>query len=459
MPKSALLFRWSLLLAPLMALAACSDNHHDDAGLHDAGGRPDAQPAADASPLDGNVPSLDALPLADAAPTPDAAPDAGVDASALVTVTVLDGGPVQNAIVLFHDETGHVLDVKMTGADGKTSGAVPTGGMVTTATVGSTTIMGVNPGDALIFGAITSTAPQRSAVLALTDTRPGYFEWGCGMGRPVNFGMTLPITVDPSCLPLEVLAIDFGKGLPYEYAVANDVNLPSSMTTTVTVGPWLMDFVRLHVETSSAPPNNNIGDHLSASVLKRGQPYPLQYPGIQFVQQDFSVPPAFGATGVLIDAGYMTTVSSSQAYAQIYQEQPTITATIAFDWGRMLALPGDLAIDRSNAARPTIAWSMRQASQATAVVASIIASGGTSWTIYAPASTQSPLRLPELPAQLSSLALSGSLTGSVIFYADDGLATWSQYLHEIGTSMDNLRGRLQRTNPATVRISAIGASP
>jgi hypothetical protein len=425
-------------LAWSVVLAACSDNHQSDAGL-------DAT-----SPLDA-LPAIDAQSRADATASPDGSAD--TDAGGSVLVTVFDGGPVQGAIVLFHDETGHVLEMKMTGADGKTSGSVPPGGMVTTATIGSTTIMGVNPGDTLVFGTATSTSPPHYVVLVFS-TNTGYFEWGCGGDYPPIFGRKLQIHVAPECFPLNVLGMEFGRVLPFSYALATGI-AASSRTTTVTVGAWMHDFTHLFIQTSSVPPHNNT-QHLQAAALNRGRAYPLQYPGDESVRSDFAIPNGFTATGLRIDARYTQTISSTDGFSQLYQQQASITATVAFDWASMLPLPRDLHLDPGTAGRPRIAWTMRHVAQTIAVVATISGSNGNSWTVYAPATIAASLRLPELPIQLSALAVTGGLTGSVIYYADDGLMNWSQYLREVGTNTDELEPRLSRAIPGTVRLSGIG---
>ena len=117
-------------------LLGCSGEvAHTDAAVGDGGAEVDATLEVDAG-------------------APDGGPTGLVEVEVLGWLT-MRGQPIVGAPVLFHDASGALVARETTGADGRASAEVEAGGSVTVIHFADdrlTTILGVEPGDQLVFG-------------------------------------------------------------------------------------------------------------------------------------------------------------------------------------------------------------------------------------------------------------------------------------------------------------------
>lgn len=304
---------------PLVVLACVSSDDSNptlpdvDAGfVFDGGGKLDAG-------------SVDAT-LNDAGQADTSAPvDAGADASLPVTLVVTKAGqPESGVTVVFHAPDGTFVDSVVTGADGKATHVVASGGQVTAlfgtpAHANIVTLVGVQPGD--ILNAVDSSAddypsPPEVSVTAIPQggpSEPNFYSVNVGVCQTTFTAGQLPATFPlyrPSCardgkFPVLILAegnTELGFTAKKQNAMAADGGVSN---VDLSAGTWSTTQPTFTVQTSNAPtttqqarvsysevadgvvfpttmtfdPSLDAGVQSSAFIVHPGYPDSIQYEG------------------------------------------------------------------------------------------------------------------------------------------------------------------------------------
>ena len=222
-------------------------------------------------PVDATV---DAIGQDDATNAGDAA------ATGVVHVVVQNIGSVSGLAVSFGDPSGIPTMQTTTDSNGAATGTIIAGGSVTVVTgtislpSGNTitlaTVLGVQPGDNLVFGPDTPWSPPPFLGNAQIDL-PGAFtnaasysvSAGCVQQtvQPADVSTTIDLPLSTACLNaagmFDVVAVARdANGQPLAYADAFGVSPPPFFSaTTLSLPTWRTDFDLFTVATQNTPPN------------------------------------------------------------------------------------------------------------------------------------------------------------------------------------------------------------
>ena len=429
--------------------------------------------------------------IADAAVDAPLAVDAPIDAAPLpVTATVVGGyGYEQGVTIVWGDSTGAVISASTTSAQGTASQTVTAGAMVT-ALLGSpaypspTTIMGIEPGDNLVFIDYASIAalPMNVNIPTFPASPPtGTVDYALGTtgetfdGPPATYGLGGALgfgSTDAGAAavfaPMLTAKDDNGNALGYVFAKNVPATTPDdagALEVTLT-GPWSTTFTTQQVVLENAPDAGLGGDWWSAySEVADGimlAPATLNLP-------DGGVPPE----GNLIKqghVGYADFVQTSTGFGppgtSDYQggvevatraAAPTADGTMTVDWSMLTSAPVITAstIDTTIPAQPGVTWTTSSGTLATSTGIIALAEwdgsftdGGSqfgNWTIVSPGTAQSEVVAPQLPAGSAWAPAAGSNFNTSTVYAVQG-----------GTALPTYAVFRAAANLFTLQTSCIG---
>ncbi len=412
-----------------------------------------------ANPPDASL--VDAGDLIDAGETdatpPDAAPT-DVTARAIV-----DGAPVANVTIVFHDVDGSVISIKLTGDDGTAIETMPGGGMVTAvappdgvfgAPAGQTamfTFAGVEPGDELVFGDAAIPTPDdivATVEVGMAEAHPTAASYavdiGCGSGTlflPTN---TLERDVRQSCVggdgAVDALGIARnGLGESVAFSFAKNVAIADEGKTAVTLPAWDAPFSAFSLTLSGAPATA-IGARLRQTLIVDGQQFGASTVEAGFIGGALSVqrnvPTGFAD---YIDVNGTVVLDGTDARLILASRQvPAPTRTI--DVSTALPPIAGAVLSTADASRPTITYAANGDLS--------VADGGLAafaWTqpgdeiehrwIVMIAPGNNTAQVPALPDELASLRPTDEstyLSTGVAFFEADFVEDYRDLRHNIG---------------------------
>jgi hypothetical protein len=393
------------------------------------------------------------------------ASDASADADASVpgtpvTVTVgLPGvGPLANAVVLFHDASGAVLERVLTGANGKASSTGTTPAMVTALFVNGArhelvTWGGVMAGDQLVVRGyqpspsvgsydVTMPAHPNAASIDHYEARTD----GCS-----NTANTSPIAVGirAECLhgaQSSVLATAFGVGgnvLGFSFKKTNAAP-NGGAAVAVTTNAW-QDGTPFTLDVTNAPASNA---RARLAQLSEGAAFQAERP-IASGEATFALAPSFA--GALQASVYEdgALAGSSRSVTKHF----AVAASSTIDFSVALPLFTARTITGTDARRPTLSWSTSgavTAADADGMVAVVDFDGplgeSSTWSFVLPPTTTS-IVAPATPSSDADIYLPAS-NAAITTYSPPALVIFESNLVP---SYDALRGK-----PALIEIARSG---
>jgi hypothetical protein len=354
--------------------------------------------------------------------------DAGGEAGR-ATVTVYDEGrPVAGRWVVFHDATGAVTSFAKSGADGRVSGAVTRGSMVTVADGTSLrkllTIQAVEPNDELVVGEVEeeegAAKTQCRALVSIPSAHPLAKKHvvSLGVGRTEipdpNKPLPMPVLrrfIVDGKFPVLAEALDAdGKAVAFSFerpacgdAGNVDVRLP----------PWSTDFqpftlVVKSARVGKAPPS--IVAELSVvsgeDRFDRGRQEATMRQGTTF---RFDTPRALGSKVI-----YKVAVAhpGAQDRSVLVERRDDMPAQVELDLRATLMPRVETAIlePGSAAARPAVRWSLSGAGPKADAAVVRLAWPSTRehvWTILAAPDAPTRVVAPVLPDELADFRPTG----------------------------------------------------
>jgi hypothetical protein len=415
-------------------------------------------PGADATAIDATADDATAIDAT--------ALDASVDASgAAVTVTVYKNGVLgADVAVQYHAADGSFIATVMTDANGvATLPAFPAGGSVTvplsrggvTRAVGSelTTILDVSPGDHLTFG----TSYAGVAIGSLTITPPnsdGYVtKAGCG-----SYYATQTFTARPrtGCFPLGATTFDAVayagssdlSGDRSAYAVLTDLPLSGSIpnqTGTATFGAPSTTFASHMVSaTNITAPNVELGTWGFRNGVSFGQDRGTTATGVSSWSQTMRYADGF-FDGVAAELQLRYASSSTTHVVVRTATVATASTPMTSTFDASTDGPGSFDPPTVSGTPEVVSWTAptwqcRDATGAPdAIQISIVGSYAAaffgnatmhSWTILAPGTSTSGLRLPSLdPATIGTLWPRASFTSTWVHmtFTADSTTDWAGF--------------------------------
>lgn len=372
--------------------------------------------------------------------------DGGGGPGSGVQITVYDDGePQQGVDVVFHDQDGIEISRTQTDADGVAWADAPDGCMVTVARTDSqgiiqlVTILQAKQKDALVVGhpksrkkvagklSISSSKPVANATDYLID-------YGCGFKQVDSLDTPWLLEIPGACtlsgptVSLLVTSRD-AQGLPYSYAVAEEITLDPDQAQSVDLISWSDDWATLDL---------TVKDHLSgtfevqsvvATVKKDlayfsvAMPTSATFSASSEALMTMGYPRAFGDS-LEYTVAYFTDLAEGPAGESVLfrrdkarPEQLTLQAT-----SELLPLPTEVSVS-ANSGTAQLSWNApAELGNVDAILVSI---GWTSpkqtvWTLLGPASDTGTLALPVLPDTLVDLAppLLNTATTKVVKFVD-----------------------------------------
>jgi hypothetical protein len=416
---------------------------------------------ADATP-EAAPPAVDAAP--EASPE-DAAADTLGEAGTTVTVRVVGAlGYEQGITIVWGDSTGAVRGTSTTNAQGIAAYAAAAGDMVT-ALLGSpsaaslTTIMGIQPGDALVFADRTTLpSPQFVQINAFPPSPPTgtveYYVWNPGnyytapITFPLTFGVTPALGLSGSTVGesfAERVSADTDINLELGFVFAKNLgasNVDGGPASVALSGPWSTSFTTQQFVVQS--PDGSTPQGTDYAEIASGVAF---YPSTE-QESDGSSPPV-GTQLYMTHPGFADYVQG-WAFTQtpvtgggggaleiaVSEPAPSGDGSLTIDWGDIDAMPTltSIAVDSTNPAQPALSVTTSSGSLATttAVIALATWSGSTdggpddaegSWLVVSPG-TAGPIQIPQLPggSAWSLASLANVSLGDASVYAVQGSA-------------------------------------
>ena len=406
--------------------------------------------------------------------TMDATAEATVDAGVPVVVTVVGaGGPEPGVIIVYDDATGAYVATQTTDANGRASRVVAAGSTVTALLgdpavyVSPFTIMGVQPGDALTvvdWESLPSTdqgtraectsvsVTEQAAPLANTSTYlassglianqtgslpvPVSLGGQCAAGfqlagPPGTIELGASITAGQPTFPMLLEAFD-STNTPLGYLFKNGNALPTpadggdaATESLALAGAWSTNYWTQTVNITNVPDGGQTFTPILSEVVSGTlTTNPFQGTGVS----TFWTHPGF-ADFVQVEASTSVYFLSGLAMATALPA-PTASATINLDLTPLASMPvlSGTSVDTTNPTRPAFGWTTSSGSLSTVtgivVFATFGGAGGDggstagNWTIVAPATSQTSVQAPELPASLSGW------TAASTGFANGNLEVW-----------------------------------
>jgi hypothetical protein len=397
-PSVSLLALVSIGMPPLV-VAACSD---------------DPTPSAPSTPDAGTTPVPADGSAADAGADADA--DAGADADAAadgpVTVTVSGAdGPVADALVVFHDASGAVSEVKRTGTDGKIASGDAIPQMVSVLVAKGLehaifTWVGVQNGDHLVVREPNANAPVGSYDVSFSSTVPvdaGVTpSFKAETGRCTSTGGASPIRVPlfTDCLQASnsVLVSARKDGTPFAFSFLKGVAPPAKLqTAAVTAGSWSVPST-VNVTLRNAPDGRARAMRLSQ--LSEGAAFESGFSPIgESVSFGFATGFAEALQANLFVDGPTTGVWRGLA------KRVTPGSPIELDFVNALPELANPAVSGTDVRRPIFSWAGAPADASGGIVRVVFTGPrpeeGYTWSFIVPPG-QNTLTAPAMPAEAES---------------------------------------------------------
>jgi hypothetical protein len=353
-------------------------------------------------------------------PNPDGAlPDAAPDRIDIAVLPDYLNDPVANLPVLFSAADGSVLGVEMTDATGHTSHMVTTAASVTlikpSGNQGTVTIMAVQPGTTLRFGALWK---PRATVATMHVTWPaetaGAFydvETPCGGFGTYYQESSGQVALDARCTgPFGAVIASYLDGEVREYMTLSNQTVSDGGTIAFT-GSWTP--VQSFLASYTGLPNNTTLIGTLAETYGQERYFDSSASMSSFSTNGsgalaFALPPAVGSElHEQVDA-YMNAGNQSVGRRLAYTD-PT-----GFDLGAALA--PNITTASFNATASTLSWTTEAGAAPQVVRADLHYPGTTNsyptWVVVAPGSVTS-VTIPQLPSSLAQYAITGQVQGGL----------------------------------------------
>lgn len=368
------------------------------------------------------------------APPPGPAPASALALGRATVAVYEEGAPRADRWVVFHDHDGRVIARARSGRDGKASGEVPPGGMITVAQAESprhlVTFVDVQPGDTIVIGEKdeeeTVAKSVGAARVRLAAAHPGAARHVVDLGvGPTDIAPGTPITLtlldrfihDGKRFAVLGEALD-GAGEPLAYAFAwgawDDAKTKARGTADVTLGAWSKDFRTFEVALTDPPEGATSArgtlsihakdeDRFDRHARQTALPGTLSFP----------VPPPLGSeASIRLEIPY----GDAPDRFMLLQREESLATKTAIDLRALLVprISAAKAEPTDARARPRLSWTLHgdaaraREMDALLVRASWPATRENVWTVVLPPATTAPIRLPELPGELASFAPDGS---------------------------------------------------
>lgn len=367
---------------------------------------------------------------ADPAPVAPPPPPSAAPLGRVVVGVYDEGAPLAGRWVVFHDREGRVLSRAKSAADGKVTGEVPAGGMVTVAHGESihhlVSVVDVQPNDELVIGEKDEEETVAHSVgtvsVRLPGKHPGAARYVVSLGvGPTNIEPGKPITlsvldrfiVDGTRLRVLAEALDeAGNPIAFSFAWAawDENKTKTHGNSDVTLGPWSTAFRTFDVALTHPPAGATSARGL-LSIFSKDEdrfdqsPRRTDLPGTL----SFPVAPPLGSEAQL--RLEVATGSSSERLFLLRRDESLAPKT-TLDLGELLAPRIEAArVEPTEArARPALRWKIDGDPQrVSAMDALIVRAAWPStrehvWTVVMPPTASAPFRLPELPPELATWA-------------------------------------------------------
>lgn len=360
-------------------------------------------------------------------PAPDAPPLPPSLPKPRATVAVYDDGrPAADRWVVFHDAAGNVTSTARTDKDGKVSGTVTSGSMVTvgygTSIRHLVTVMGVEPNDAIVIGEEEDEGGADTSICRTAVSLPGKranaarYEVALGVGpaeadpaKPLRLSVVERFVRDGR---FQVLAEAFdtaGEPLAFSHAWGTGCSKDAGAAVEVRLPPWSEDYRPFVVSVS--PSEAGAG----AAKVEARMSIDLGGPGDRFdrgrkeadlrgpTTLHFLVPRPLG-TRAKLKATFAYEGSPDRSVLE--DRRRDMPEDVTLDPAEAL-LPrvSDAVVDGAGGARPSVRWRIaREHAKADAVVARLTwpKTGEHAWTIVAPPDAPPRIALPALPDELAA---------------------------------------------------------
>ena len=199
--------------------------------------------------------SSDSQPT-DSDPDPDPDPNPGSPAASILVL--VDGSPVANGTVLFHDQDGLLVESVATGTDGIAAGHGLQATAVVTTASGTTlfTVDGLEEGDLVTVGDSKNGSQSISVTVSGTpvENAAGYLlDFGCASIGVDSIAAAL-VTLPESCRGSgTVFVVSLrSDGLPFSFATATGLDL-SDADPAATLSPWSLEWDSLNLIARNMP--------------------------------------------------------------------------------------------------------------------------------------------------------------------------------------------------------------
>jgi hypothetical protein len=407
----------------------------------------------------------------------------------LVKVTVLgsDNAPVPAADVVFHGPDGAVLRHVPADPNGKAEmDDFPAGGMITVGTYRMdgdyqdyrlNTVMAAKPGDDLVFGGSSYSYESLGSVTinlpaaAPPGTTRYWVTAGCsGTSASVAPNPQATLYLAKACLKgstnkydLVLLARnDLDENLGY--IVMKDLDAPPEESTVTVTAPagWLTaaaDWATFNLNLNNAPPGATSLEAEVGLLTSASSSFDMSVEAESPIAGggNLSLPFKFArnlGTGLEynfnIRFGDPLNPSGEIAYIKRVMPLPTM-ATV--DMGNTLLPVISAPMLTGAPTRPVVSWDARGADLGA------MASGAQpyrNWMVGMPASTASPVTLPELPVAMAAYLPDGAVVANppvVLFMKADFLQTYDDFRRTVGA---NLGDFLPPAGPFEAQITVAG---
>lgn len=331
-----------------------------------------------------------------------------------------DGAPMAGRAVVFQGADGRVLATARSGADGKATGPMPSGGMITVAYGTSlrqlVTIAGVEPNDVTLVGEDENDeeAPGVTSAIAsvhLPGAQRGAARYGIDLGVGatglVDAGAPLRLPVmrrylDPDGR-FEVLGLAYdadGGAIAYS---ERRVTAADAGDTEVTLAPWRSDWREQRIELTHpegyATVKADLALHRGEARFDHRLSAPVTGPVTSLA---FAVAPGLGTTATYrVEAMAGAPSSGRLVLVRRAAAMPTTVRLDLAEGPRVAAPELATSVDR---ARPVLGWKTEgDAASAHALVLQLSwpETKEHVWTVLAPPGTRPGFRFPALPDELA----------------------------------------------------------
>lgn len=375
--------------------------------------------------------------------------DSAPPATSAVTITVHgNDGPRSGVLVVFHDESGAVLETKTTGADGKATSSDATPAMASALLTRNTertivTWTALEAGDELAVNDLDFFTDRGSYDVSLPGLFTGAVRYGvrvgdCAANAPPWTGQTARnVPLQTRCVRAQnavlVDALD-GSGDVLAHAFVKNVAAPGATPSAVPVGAFAAP-TDVAVAMTNGPTDANTGLELTEIVGDVG------YQSGSGLGDSLTFRTATGFADAMQATAYAHSSGTTRSLSRRVAA-PVPANTISFDFGSALPLVTDGTTDVTDARRPSMTWTTEAptASADGGLVRFMQYLGGDMqlvWTFVVPAGATS-VKAPALPAEADAWLPSPDASVNnpflnVIFVESDVIPDYATFRRQQGT--------------------------